>query len=297
MRIRSPQAVAATVALCVALMLAAVTIAQASATPSPAAPPAAHASVVGGSPAPPGRFPFMAFIIAFRGDGGLACSGTVVAPSVVLTAAHCAANTRTGVTNTPDGYFVVTGAVDVDSPEAQVSEVSRIVSYPKFTFLAPNSGYGDAALLQLATPTTAPPVPIATPSDNRRLRPGTHAFIAGWGETKFGSGPTPALLWARTVVEGVHCEGLRGRLCAIDFPNATSGVCHGDSGGPLLASDRDGRGLLEIAITSAGFGKCTTRRPQLFQRTDLLSHWLKGRIHSLQRSAPSLPPPTQVAAP
>jgi secreted trypsin-like serine protease len=297
MRIRSPQAIAATVALCAALTLAAVTIAQASAARSSVGPQGAQASVVGGSPAQPGRFPFMAFIIAFRGDSGLACSGTVVSPSVILTAAHCAANTRTGVTNSPDGYFVVTGAVDVHSPEAQVSEVSRIVSFPHFTLLAPGNGYGDAALLQLATPTTAPPISIATRADDQRLRPGTHAFIAGWGETKFGSGPTPALLWARTVVEGIHCEGLRGRLCAIDFPKTTSGVCHGDSGGPLLAADRSGRGLLEIAITSAGFGKCTTRRPQLFQRTDLLSRWIKGRIHDLQKTAPSLPPPAQVAAP
>ncbi len=293
---RSPQAVAATVALCAVLVVAIMAAGAASAAP-PAHRDGAQASVVGGSPAEPGRFPFMAFIVAFRGKDSLACSGTVVAPSVVLTAAHCAANTSTGETNSPEGYFVATGAVDVQSPEAQISAVTRIISYPHFSLLAPVNGYGDAALLQLATPTTAPPVPIATRSDSRRLRPGTHAFFAGWGETKYGSGGTPALLWARTVVEGIHCEGLRGRLCAIDFPKAATSTCHGDSGGPLLAADNSGRGLIEIAITSAGFGKCTPRRPQLFQRTDVISHWLRVHIRKLQSTAGTTTPAVPTAAP
>ena len=75
-------------------------------------------------------------------------------------------------------------------------------------------------------------------------------------------------------------------ICAIDFPRAKSGACHGDSGGPLFTrGPHKGGGWIEIGIVEAGFGKCTTRRPQLFTRTDLLSRWIHSRVEEIE-SAP-----------
>ncbi len=168
------------------------------------------------------------------------------------------------------------------NPERQVSEVTRLIPYPKWGPGTARDDFGDAALLVLATPTTAPPIPIATHPNSRYLRLGTHARVAGWGMTYYEQTDfTESLMWAKTVVESARCEGLWGRICAIDFPKATSGVCHGDSGGPLFVSDRKG-GWIEIGITEAGFDKCTTQRPQLFTRTDLLAPWIKGRIQKIE---------------
>jgi hypothetical protein len=245
--------------------------------------PSAHSSVVGGEVAQPGAFPWMAFVIDFNGEETSACSGSVVAPNLVLTAAHCAVNLKTGVTDEASGYRVVTGTVDWASSERQVSDVSRVLPFPHFKFKEAPDGFGDAALLVLSTPTTAPAIRLATSTDTKLLRTGTHAMIAGWGETYYGQDePTEWLMWAKTMLEGKHCEGLLGRICAIDFPRFTSGPCHGDSGGPLLAAGPRGQGLIEIGITQAGFGECWTTRPGIFTRADLVSSWVARWISALK---------------
>jgi secreted trypsin-like serine protease len=276
-----PARIAAAWSAVFALLVCIVSIASASAAEARA--PAAQASVIGGQEATPGSYPFMAFVVDFpEGGGAIVCSGTVIAPRVVLTAAHCTYDEGKSALNDAAGYAVVTGAVNWTEPQRQVSEVTRLIPYPKWAPGTARDDFGDAALLVLATPTTAPPIALATRSDTRFLRLGTHARIAGWGDTYFEQPePTEALMWAKTLVESDRCEGLWGRICAIDFPSAKSGVCHGDSGGPLFASDRKG-GWIEIGIVEAGFGNCTTRRPQLFTRTDLLSKWIKGRVQKIE---------------
>ena len=78
----------------------------------------AHAAVIGGQPAEPGTFPWMAYVLDFRGNEVGQCSGTVVAPNLVLTAGHCAEDVQTGVVNEASGYRVLTGNVNWAAPES-----------------------------------------------------------------------------------------------------------------------------------------------------------------------------------
>jgi secreted trypsin-like serine protease len=276
-----PARIAAAWLAALALLVCIVSIAN---TPSAEArPPAAQASVIGGQEATPGSYPFMAFVVDFQKDeGAIVCSGSVIAPRVVLTAAHCTFDEQKSALNEAAGYAVVTGVVNWTEPERQASDVTQLIPYPKWAPGTARDDFGDAALLVLATPTTAPPIALAKPSDTRFLRLGTHARVAGWGDTFFEQPePTESLMWAKTLVESDRCEGLWGRICAIDFPKAKSGVCHGDSGGPLFLADHK-RSWLEIGIVEAGFGTCTTRRPQIFTRTDLLYKWIKGRVQKIE---------------
>ena len=260
--------------------------AEAARSPRSGSAPLAQASVIGGEVARVGTFPYMAFIIDQRGEELIACSGTVVAADLVLTAAHCAVNMETGDPSEVSGYRVVTGAVNWTSPESQVSKVSRILLFPRYSLSGRSSGFGDAALLVLSTPTSAPAIRLASAVDARTLRTGTRALIVGWGETHFGQLElTESLNWARTVLEGNRCEGLPGRICAIDFPRFESGVCHGDSGGPLLAVGPGGQGVIEIGIAQAVFGDCLTTRPGIFTRADLVFSWVQHWI-----STPLSPP-------
>lgn len=267
----------------VALALLVCIVSTASTPAAEARMPAAQASVIGGQEAAAGSFPFMAFVVDFQKDGSaIVCSGTVIAPRVVLTAAHCTFDEQKSALNEAAGYVVVTGTVNWTYPERQVSKVTQLIPYPKWAPGTARDDFGDAALLALATPTSVPPIALAKPSDTRFLRLGTRARVAGWGDTYFEQPePTESLKWAKTLVESDRCEGLWGRICAIDFPKAKSGVCHGDSGGPLFVSDRKG-GWIEIGIVEAGFGTCTTRRPQLFTRTDLLYKWIRGRVQKIE---------------
>src|SRR6202789_4531546 len=73
----------------------------------------AQASVVGGKIAPIADFPSLAFIQA--GDkqtGGFQCTGTVIAPRVILTAAHCVEDHATSALTPAGEYQGVTGQAD-----------------------------------------------------------------------------------------------------------------------------------------------------------------------------------------
>ncbi|HWX86895.1 MAG TPA: trypsin-like serine protease, partial [Solirubrobacteraceae bacterium] len=142
----------------------------------------AHESIIGGTQAHAGSFPSLAYVIDIQGQFAYQCTGTVVAPSLVLTAGHCVANMRTGASHTPSGFRIVTGAVDPLTPGAIVSTVLGVIVYPGF---ARKVDKGDAALLVLSHPVTAPAIALATPSDIDRLKAGTPAVMAGWGLTSF----------------------------------------------------------------------------------------------------------------
>ncbi len=133
----------------------------------------AHVAVIGGQPAQPGTFPWMAYVLDLRGNSVGQCSGTVVAPNVILTAGHCAEDVQTGVVSEASGYRVTTGNVDWAAPatERQVSDVTRVIVCSCFDR---HTAVGDVALLQLATPTTAP-------ACHARLEPARrHSGAAGW---------------------------------------------------------------------------------------------------------------------
>ncbi len=263
--------------------------------------PTARASIIGGEAAAPGTFPWMAFLIDVRDQEVGSCSGTVVAPNLILTAGHCAVDLATGVTREATGYRVITGAVTLLAPERQLTRVSRVLVYPHFTLTGAFAGWGDAALLELSTPTTAPLIALASSANAKRLRVGTHALIAGWGETEYGQKPGPQLMWAKTIVQGRKCDGeiyiyVMGQICTLDPPTFASGTCNGDSGGPLLAAGPGGSGLLEIGITNSGFERCTTKLPSIYTRADLISPWVDRWIAALDptqsarpRRAPSVP--------
>src|SRR4051812_1443233 len=74
----------------------------------------ARASIFGGSAAAGEEWPWAAFILATDRKGeGFSCTGTVVAPTLVLTAGHCVEDILTGRHTPAAQYVVVTGSRDV----------------------------------------------------------------------------------------------------------------------------------------------------------------------------------------
>src|SRR3954471_17974083 len=76
--------------------------------------------VVGGVPAPPGKFPWMVRL-------SMGCGGALTAPRVVLTAGHCV----DGTGNNAD-IKVIAGTVDLKSPQAQTAHSVQVYRAPGF---------------------------------------------------------------------------------------------------------------------------------------------------------------------
>ena len=177
----------------------------------------------------------------------------------------------------------------------QLSKVRRAIVYPGFNRF---KLHGDAALLELATPTTMPPIALAEPSDVALLGAGLPTYIAGWGQ-RGGLGTskqTLILRKARTFVQRrLYCSNhsrlyypffnFSFQLCTITAPKLNSGTCHGDSGGPALAFRADGTPV-QIGITSLGPANCDTRLPDVYTRADLVAPWVSEWVAA---SAPPAP--------
>ncbi len=260
----------------------------------------AHEAIIGGTAARVGAFASVAEVIDLKGHESGQCTGTVVAPSLVLTAGHCAENIATGAVNAASGYRVLTEGVGATPAERQLSTVSGVLVYEGFLRKV---DAGDAALLVLSTPTTAPAIRLAS-SDAYALRAGSSASIAGWGDTFYAQQlPTEALHWANTVVQGHRwCERnappfyASEELCTIDPPSYATGVCFGDSGGPLLAPSGEGEELVEIGIAVHVYGRCSTRRPSVFTRVDRIAAWVDTWIAAYRTPAPPAPAPAPAPA-
>ncbi len=266
----------------------------------------AHTSIIGGRIAEAGAFPWLAWIIDRRGEVLGQCTGTVVAPNLILTAGHCAEEVETGVVNESSGYRVVTGNVDWGSEtERQVSSVSRVIVYPYFETSGPLAGWGDAALLVLSAPTTAPAIHLATAAESELWQPGTGAIMAGWGRTYYEQEDlTESLQWAETVVQGSEwCKNnasgfhARGQLCTINPPSYGTGGCNGDSGGPLLVEKAGAHKVVEIGILQGGYGKCSTTEPTVYTRSEQVAKWVYEWAEALKPGPTPSPTPAPSSTP
>lgn len=212
-------------------------------------PTAAELPIIDGAPATSEeRFGTVA-VLWDQGMAGGICTGTLISPSVVVTAAHCVvlfdettgARTRTA---TLDELAVVDSALDIrDATDAQIHEVQRIAVHPGFPrtpLVVDGSGIGqwdDVAVLVLRDSVRAQR-PVAILSQDRfeeLVAEGSTVIISGYGRTDLADeGSIGELHIARASVRGWNRHeiliGGRGE------PNA----CFGDSGGPTYLETSGG---------------------------------------------------------
>ncbi len=146
----------------------------------------------------------------------------------------------------------------------------------------------DIALIELATSTTAPAIQLATdPADAGLYAAGTEAQVAGWGLTDPSATVLPTQLQgANTGVQSdTYCAeqdyfktgaefDSSDQMCTIDAPADATAICHGDSGGPLLAEISGA--WTEVGVTS--YGTCSPSLPSYFTRVDTYANWIQSWI-------------------
>ncbi len=253
----------------------------------------AGVSVIGGQTAPIAEYPWMARIQYESAVEPLICSGTVVAPRIVLTAAHCIEGLSSDTLAPVSTYRVITGiAAESKAAEAGVSAVSQVAVYPQFE---EHKIHGDAGILILSEPVAAPPIRLAAPGESALWAGGSRLEAAGWGMTERGVeiAADSFHVGATQALSRRGCERRRGpfyspafQLCATGAPSFQNIACLGDSGGPAIARDPNGNPV-EVGIFSLVGRDCDPHYPSVYTRVDRISGWVGSWIAAVEAGGPT----------
>ncbi|GGY44997.1 trypsin-like serine protease [Streptomyces djakartensis] len=197
-------------------------------------------------------------------DIGFFCGGAVVAPTKILTAAHCVKGynwNANGVVVTGTSELPSDGGTDLHGGVAK--PVLRQWSHPSYNATTIDN---DIALLTLPEPVRATPIRMTTSGDTASYQAGTSAKVYGWGRTSSTSDDISETLKTATlpIQSDTTCAGaygsdfVKGHMVCAGKPatgsdTGTTTACNGDSGGPLVVNNRI------VGVVSWGVTDCVAK--------------------------------------
>jgi hypothetical protein len=188
----------------------------------------AFAIVGGGSAAPDGIAHTVVTVVGSRGNF---CTGSLIAPDLVLTAGHCV---------TPGASYKI---VDYGSKPAKLLDIRNVAVHPTFSLptLLGHRATADVALLQLAAKAPSGLAPAVTGIPQIPIKVGGRFTVAGMGVSIRGDGRSGGVIRAAGLVATGKPGTLQIRLVDATTQGASDGLgaCTGDSGAPVF-EDQEG---------------------------------------------------------
>lgn len=223
-------------------------------------------------------------VVRVESSRGELCSGALIAPDLVLTAAHCVLEEA--------AYRVV--AVDRAFRQRSVRAIAAAM-HPEFVpGTTPRTQPGvDLAILKLEAPLGPDFIPL-DPTGAGEVGTGEPVELAGFGIAGEGKTRTARTLRQTRLVALGSLQVANRVLVVADEERLAvttgAGACRGDSGGPILRLAPGGYQLLGIVSWSSGALKARTPSAcgGLTAVTPVAEHasWIAARADDLRALAP-----------
>lgn len=217
--------------------------------------------IVGGDLAGKDLTRYMATVISNEG----LCSGALIAPRVVLTAAHCGITVGNGV--------YLGGSEVFDGTRIDVENVTIPPEYR-----STSNQYGFMVLTLSRDAPGGSGYMLVNMNESVPLE-GSVVRAAGYGVTKEDEEedftrelrqvdmPVASFSVCRDAYESIDPIVESLQVCA-GYSQGGCDSCRGDSGGPLIQYDRAGRPVI-VGVTSFGLGCARSKYPGVYTRTNI----------------------------
>jgi secreted trypsin-like serine protease len=227
--------------------------------------------IVGGIEATPGEWPGV--VLLYR----RVCGGALVAPSWVVTAAHCLpvpADANGGVER------VIVGRHRRSTHDGEEIRVKRAISHALWG--QPSINANDIALLELETPTSYPIAKLVRQDEiSAAYQASAVATVVGWGTTLDAGLSDPLMKVDIPLFSNDECktfkgyEGVTDGMVCAGFREGGRGACNSDSGGPLYSNVNGERTL--IGTVSGGRSCTAPNSPNIYTRLGAYLDWMRDK--------------------
>lgn len=258
-------------------------------------------SIVGGTVATPGEYPWQARV--YPSGYTIYCGGSLISTQWVLTAAHCVDGTSAS------SFRITLGDHNVSTNEGteQTFNVTQIIMHPSYNS---NTQDNDLALMKLSGTATlnsrVQTIPLATSSDSALFAPGVYATVTGWGATSQGGSTSNVLREVQVpIVSNTTCNAsnayngqITGNMICAGLSGGGKDSCQGDSGGPFIVPN--GAAWKLAGIVSWGEGCAKANKYGVYTRVANYTSWISGYVGTTPNPTPgptATPNPVPTATP